>query len=81
MIQWIAAVFADGLAVLRSGVEHQPSILGGVVGEDTEHPPLVVIVEVKKAVPGEDAVEASAKRQAAHISDNPIVVGQALAAQ
>jgi hypothetical protein len=36
-----------------------------MVGEDSEHPPLVVVIEVKKAVPGEDAVEAPAKCQTA----------------
>lgn len=64
IIQRIAAVFADGLAVLRASVEHQPRTPEGAVGEDREHPPLVVIIEVKKAVPGEDGVEAPAKREA-----------------
>ena len=59
-----------------SGVEHQPRARGRMVGEDSEHPPLVVVIEVKKAVPGEDAVEAPAKCQTAHVGDNPVVTGR-----
>ncbi|WP_249141517.1 hypothetical protein [Bradyrhizobium liaoningense] len=62
VVQRIAAVFADDFAVMRSGVEHQPGTAGRVVGEDSEHPPLVVRVEVKEAIPSKDAVEAPTKR-------------------
>src|SRR5215471_16854330 len=43
MVQRIAAVAADALAVHRSGVEHQYRRVGCVLREYSEHSPLVVM--------------------------------------
>lgn len=54
---------------------------GGVVAEDREHRPLIAGAQVKKAVPGEDAVEALAKGQPAHVGYKPARVREAALAQ
>jgi hypothetical protein len=41
-------------------IEHQDRATGGVIGKNPKHSPLVLMMEVKEAVPGEDAIEAPA---------------------
>ena len=81
VIERIALVFTHTLPVLRPRVEHQYRAGGSMVGEDREHPPLVIMTKVKKAVPREDAVEAAAQRQLAHVGNDPFFIGQTLTAK
>jgi hypothetical protein len=46
-----------------------------VLGKDSEHLPLVVVVEVEKTVPTEDAIEAPPERQAPNVGLDPLVIG------
>ena len=50
-------------------------------GRPWEHRPLIAGAQVKKAVPGEDAVEALAKGQPAHVGYKPARVREAALAQ
>ncbi len=81
MIEGVAAIAADGLAVSGAGVQHQQRAGRSVPREDLDHAPLIVVVEVKKAVPGEDAGERRRKAQRAHIRADPCLTGKPLSAQ
>ena len=62
MIQRIAPVFADSLTVLWPCIEHQYRADGGVVSENSKHSSLVIVIEVKEAVPSENAIESPTER-------------------
>ncbi len=81
MVQGIAAELANRLAVLRTGIEHQHCSCRGVRVEHREHLPLGGGIEMKKAVPGQDAVETAPKRQLTHVGHEPFMAGQALVAK
>jgi hypothetical protein len=74
--EWLASVRADGFAVRWSARELQCRTRGGVPAKDREHPPLVVMVEMKEAVPGEEAIEGAAQRQRPHVRHTPISIGK-----
>ena len=81
MIERVAAVAADGLAIARAAIEHQDRRRGAVRGEHLEHETLIVRLEVKEAVPGQDAVEPGAKREGAHVGDDPRLIRHPLATE
>src|SRR5947209_3970529 len=81
MIKGIAAILADPLAMRRSGVEHQHRVIGCVLGEYRKHLLLGAMIEMEKTVPGENAIEAPAERQFAHVGYYPLVLGQTAAAE
>src|SRR5207248_4554255 len=62
IIERIASIAADILAMFRSSIEHQHRVGGRVQGEHRKHSALVIMVEVKETVPGQDSVEAAAQR-------------------
>jgi hypothetical protein len=76
MIQRIAPVLTYTLTMLRPRIEHQYRAVGRVVGEDREHAPLVIMIEVKKTIPSENAIEAPTERQLPHVGDNPFMIGK-----
>lgn len=67
---------SNGLAMSRTGGEHQRCARPGHRLEAGEHPALVVRGEVEEAVPGDYAVVAAGKRDITHIADPPFVSGQ-----
>jgi hypothetical protein len=60
--------------VLWPCIEHQYRANVSVVGEDREHSPLRTMIEVKEAVPGEDAIEAPTKGQTPHVGEDPFLM-------
>jgi hypothetical protein len=44
------------------GIEHQHRADRGVVGENRKHSPLVIVIEMKEAVPRKDGIEVPAER-------------------
>jgi hypothetical protein len=77
VIERVASIAADTLAVRWACVEHQCGSAGGMRRKHCEHLALIVRLEVKETVPGEQTVEGSAERQRAHIGDDPILLGKA----
>src|SRR5215831_4951008 len=65
---------ARALAMLGSGVEHEHSIVSRMHVECGEHRSLRLVRKVEVAVPGENAVKASAERQLAHVGDDPFLL-------
>jgi hypothetical protein len=63
MIQLVASVAADFLAVGWSGVEHQQSRPGSMSRKNIKHAALVIWLEMKKTVPRKHAVERPVQRQ------------------
>jgi hypothetical protein len=51
-----------------------------VLPEDRKHPTLVLVAQVEKAVPGEEAVEGAAEGQRPHVGDTPVLEREALPA-
>jgi hypothetical protein len=62
MIKRITPIAADSLAIFGSGIEHQHRADGRVLREHRKHSALVIVVQMKKTVPGQDAIEAAAQR-------------------
>lgn len=81
VIKRVAFVFPNCFTVLRARIEHQEGAVAGVSGKDSEHMPLVGMIEMKVAVPGENAVEAPTELELPHVGDDPFLIGQALAAE
>jgi hypothetical protein len=52
VVERVATVTSDRLAVPGAGVEHQHRGRSGVPGKDVKHISLIVVVEMEKAVPG-----------------------------
>src|SRR5262249_52635470 len=52
-----------------------------VCSKNTKHASLVVMIEMEKAIPGQNALKRLCQRQSAHIGDDPRVVRQAALAK
>src|SRR5262245_55722617 len=72
---------ARGFAVLGPGVEHQDRVVAGVRVKNCKHRSLSLVCEVEVAIPGEDAFKAPVECQAAHVGDDPFLIGQPLTRQ
>ncbi len=81
MVQRIALELANGFAMLGARVEHQHRSGRRVTIEHGKHLSLGRVIEMKKAIPGEDAIEAASKCQLPHICDDPFLTRQAAAAK
>ena len=57
VIERITTKIANRLAELWTGIEHQDSVRGSMPCKHVEHLSLIAMVEMKEAVPGEDAIE------------------------
>jgi hypothetical protein len=57
VVERITAKIANRLAKLWTGIEHQDRTRGSMRSKHVEHLPLIAMVEMKKAVPGEDTLE------------------------
>ena len=57
VIERVATVSSDCFAVSGAGVEHQHRGRSGVPGKDVKHTSLIVVIEMEKAVPGQNALE------------------------
>lgn len=81
MIERLVLPFPDRLAIGRSRREAERRAGGGMIGEAGEHGPLIVLIQVKEAVPGENSVEPAPEVQRAHVAQMPILVGKPLLAE
>jgi hypothetical protein len=61
VIERVTSILADGFAVGWPTIEHQDGRWRGVLGEDVEHPTLVVWPQVKEAIPSDHTVELDGK--------------------
>ena len=71
VVQRLAAERAHRHAVGRAAREQERGAWGRVRAVDGEHAALIIVREMEEAVPSEDAVEAAAQRQDAHVPDAP----------
>ena len=81
MIQRIAAIRTNCLAMRQSGIEHQYAPDNGVGGEYGEHGSLIIGLQVKKAVPRQDPVEAPAECHGTHVCMHPLLARHSVPAQ
>jgi hypothetical protein len=58
MIKRVAFVLTHALAMLQSRIKHEHSTDGSVVRKNPKHLALVIVIEVKEAVPGQDTIKA-----------------------
>jgi len=81
VIERVAAIAPDGLAVGWTAIEHQHGLARGVLCKPCE--PLVLIVgrQVEEAVSVEDDVETAIKLLASHVVHQPFLIRQLLHAQ
>ena len=70
MIQGIAAIGPHGHAVGDAGVEHQNSVCGTMFRKDAKHHPLVIVLEVEEAAPGQYSTQSPAKCQRSHVGND-----------
>src|ERR1700737_3393088 len=81
MVKRLAFVGADCLSVRRAAGKDQCCLGCRVPAEDGKHSPLVFWAQMKKAVPGHDAVKALFERQRPHICDDPFLLRKAPCAE
>ncbi len=62
---------AEGFSRARTACEHQCAAVRDMRGKDREHRPLLVLREMEETVPSENAIEATADIEPAHIGDHP----------
>jgi hypothetical protein len=79
MEERLTFVGADGFPSARPAREHQSSVGLCLPLEDWKHAALIMLGEMKEAVPGDDPVEAGAQVQRSHVSDDPDVMWEAVA--
>src|SRR6476469_5407995 len=77
VVERLATVGAKGLAGRRAAGEHERCTLPCVGGKAGEHGPLIARLQMEKAVPGEEAVEAAIQRQVPHVGDDPLALSKA----
>jgi hypothetical protein len=63
VIERVASILTDCFTVTWPAIEHQHAGRGRVSGEHVEHPTLVIVREVKEAVPGEHTIKPTGKLQ------------------
>lgn len=78
VIEGLALELTDCFSAGRPGREHERRTACGVLFEDGEHPALIIGRQMKRAVPGQNAVIAKIKLQVAHVRDNPAGPGDPL---
>ena len=74
MIERIAAIRADCLAMIKARIEDQNSGGRRVQGEYLEHRLLVLVPEMKEAVPSQDPLKSPTKGQRSHIAYDPFLI-------
>ena len=74
MIQGLASIRTQRLALREASIEHQDAIRGRVHRKDSKHPPLVIVLKVKKAIPCQCSIEPPTESQGSHVSDDPLLV-------
>ncbi len=67
VIQGLSFNATNGLAMRRSTREHQRGAWRGVRPEYREHPPLIFVVQMEEAVPGENAMKEPPETQRPHV--------------
>lgn len=74
MIQRLAFELSDDFSVRWPGSEHQGCPTAGMASEYREHPALSVVVQMEKAVPGENTVESHWQTERSHIGYECVLV-------
>src|ERR1700693_1087877 len=74
MVQRVASIRTYRLTPGEAGVEHQNAAWSAMFSEDSKHPPLVVVAEMKEAVPSQDCAKSPTKGQRPHIGDDPFLI-------
>ena len=74
MVQRIALIGADRLAMTKAGIEHHNGGWRSVQGKYPEHRSLVLVPEMEEAVPGQYPLKSPAKGQGSHIADDPFLI-------
>ena len=75
MVQRIASIKADCLAMIKAGIEHQNSGWRCVQGKYLKHRLLVLVPEMEEAVPCQDPLKSPIKVQGSHIAYDPFLIG------
>ena len=74
MVERIAPIGAQRLAMSRAGIEHQKCAWRRMRGKYAKHRPLVFVPEMKEAIPGQYPAKSPAKGQRRHIADDPFLL-------
>jgi hypothetical protein len=61
MVEGITPVRTDAFAMSQAGVEHHYSSANGMRRKYGEHPSLIVVLEVEKAIPRQHSVKSLAE--------------------
>lgn len=81
MVEWFSPILTNRLAVPWTRIEHYESGRGCVGGEHVEHFSLIIGLKEEKAVPTENAVKSSVKRDCPHVRHNPLLLRHAPATE
>jgi hypothetical protein len=72
VIEGVAPTLPNAFAMSRPAIKHQHGQWRGMVGEHLEHPPMVIWLEMKKAIPSEHVVKLTVELQRPHVLHQPI---------
>ena len=67
MIERIASITADALAMRQTSVVHQYCAALRMSGENRKHGALIVMPEMKEGIPSQDATKLPSKRYRPHV--------------
>ena len=74
MVQRIASIGTDCLAMTKAGIEHQNGGWGSVHGKYFKHRSLILVPEMEEAVPSQYPLKSPTKGQRSHIADDPFLI-------
>jgi len=75
MVQRIASIRTDSLAMTKACIEHQNGCWRSMHGKYLKHRSLVLVPEMEEAVPSQYPLKSPTKGQGSHIADDPFLIG------
>lgn len=81
VIERLAAIAADSLAMRWSAGEQQGRVRRRMIADDRKQPALIRMRQVEETVPGHEAVECLSERERSHVGDRPRMIGETRAAK
>jgi hypothetical protein len=74
MVQRITPIGTYRLTMRNTAIEHQNSGGRRVYLKNPKHEPLIIVLEMKEAIPSQYSVKSPAKAQRPHIGNDPLLI-------
>lgn len=77
MVERLAFQLSDPFAMVWAAGEHQRRPWSRMRLKNSKHPPLIIMIQMEKTIPGEKTGKNPRKRELPHIRDHRAMHGQA----